>query len=47
MEEKVVSRVLEGKIAGTGIKKTSAYETDLVKTEFNEARELFWSNYFF
>ena len=47
MEEKVVSKVIEGKIVGTGIKKTPAYETNLIKTEFNEARELFWSNYFF
>lgn len=44
IEERVVSKVIEGKIAGTGIKKTPAYETSLIETEFNEARELFWSS---
>eukprot|EP00826_Nyctotherus_ovalis_P042468 TRINITY_DN4372_c0_g1_i10.p1 TRINITY_DN4372_c0_g1~~TRINITY_DN4372_c0_g1_i10.p1 ORF type:complete len:197 (+),score=0.88 TRINITY_DN4372_c0_g1_i10:165-755(+) len=44
IEERVVSKVIEGKIAGTGIKRTPAYETNLIETEFNEARELFWSS---
>lgn len=39
----MVSRVIEGKTAGAGIKKTAAYETNLIETEFNEAREIFWS----
>jgi len=43
MEERIVSKVIEGSFVGAGIKKTPAYETNLVETEFNEIRENFWS----
>lgn len=47
MEERVVSKVIEGKFVGKAIKRTPAYETNLVETEFNEAREKFWSNHLY
>lgn len=43
MEERVVSKIIPEKFVGSGIKRTSAYETNLVETEFNEVREQFWS----
>jgi len=43
LEEPIVSKIIEGKFTGSGIKRTPAYETNLVETEFNEARERFWS----
>eukprot|EP00826_Nyctotherus_ovalis_P036185 TRINITY_DN3192_c0_g1_i2.p1 TRINITY_DN3192_c0_g1~~TRINITY_DN3192_c0_g1_i2.p1 ORF type:complete len:250 (-),score=41.19 TRINITY_DN3192_c0_g1_i2:68-817(-) len=42
MEERVVSKIISEKSVGSGIKRTSAYETNLVETEFNEVREQFW-----
>lgn len=45
MEEGIVSKIIDGSFVGAGIKKTQAYETNLVETEFNEVRERFWSIY--
>jgi hypothetical protein len=45
LEQPVVSKVIEGKFTGAGIKRTPAYETNLLETEFNEAREKFWSTH--
>ena len=44
MEERVISRIISGKSSGSGVKKTKAYETSLIETEFNEVKEKFWSN---
>jgi len=38
-----VNRYIEGEVLGKGIKTTPAYETAMQETEFNSARELFWS----
>lgn len=44
LEERVVSKIIEGTYVGTSIKRTPAYETNLVETEFYAIRETFWSN---
>eukprot|EP00826_Nyctotherus_ovalis_P002497 TRINITY_DN1049_c0_g2_i12.p1 TRINITY_DN1049_c0_g2~~TRINITY_DN1049_c0_g2_i12.p1 ORF type:complete len:250 (-),score=49.20 TRINITY_DN1049_c0_g2_i12:132-881(-) len=44
IEERIVSKIIEGSFVGMGIKRTPAYETNLVETEFNEAREKFWKS---
>ena len=47
LEERVISKFIEGMFVGNKIKRTPAYETNLVETEYNEICDEFWSDIYF